>query len=265
MFARNYRTCAITKWVTQSAWTDAPHLSPEAQQALISSYPPHERDARTKGIPQLGAGAIYPVPETDIVVAPFQIPYYWKSVYGLDVGWNRTAAIWASYDSENDVAYLTSEHYRGQAEPPIHAEAIKARGLWIPGVIDPASRGRAQKDGEALLSAYRELGLRLQPANNAVEAGIYEVWTRLSTGRLKVFSTLANWLAEYRIYRRNEKGAVIKEGDHLMDATRYVCLSGLDIAEFRPPELVRGQLLGRRREAEWSPLRALDAEDYGRR
>jgi hypothetical protein len=107
--------------------------------------------------------------------------------------------------------------------------------------------------------------LRLQPANNAVEAGIYEVWTRLSTGRLKVFSTLANWLAEYRIYRRNEKGAVIKEGDHLMDATRYLCMSGLDIAEFRPPELVRGQLPGRRREAEWSPLRALDAEDYGRR
>ena len=161
------------------------------------------------------------------------------------------------------MAYLVSEHYRSHAEPPIHAEAIKARGVWIPGVIDPAARGRGQKDGEALLSIYRELGLRLSLANNAVEAGIYEMWTRLSTGRLKVFSTLTNFLAEYRIYRRDEGGKIVKEADHLMDCGRYICLSGLDRAEFRPPESVKG--VARSASQGWSPRDALLREGYGAR
>jgi hypothetical protein len=214
-----------------------------------------------RGIPSLGSGAIYPVPESDIVVPPFKLPHYWKLAYGLDVGWNRTAAIWGAVDTETDTAYLVAEHYRGQAEPPIHAEAIKARGAWIPGFIDPAARGRGQKDGEQLLVTYRELGLRLQPADNAVSAGLLAVWTLLSEGRLKVFSTLANWLAEYRIYRRDEKGHVVKENDHALDATRYLVMSGLDRAEFRPPELVPGS--ARRREADWNPRDALDREGYG--
>ena len=97
-----------------------------------------------RGIPSLGAGAIYPVPESEVVVQPFKVPHYWPICYALDVGWNRTAALWAAHDTETDTAYLVSEHYRAHAEPPIHAEAIKARGAWIPGVIDPAARGRSQ-------------------------------------------------------------------------------------------------------------------------
>ena len=214
-----------------------------------------------RGTPSLGAGAIYPVPESDIVVEPFKLPYYWKFGYALDIGWNRTAALWAALDTENDIAYFVSEHYRAQAEPPIHAAAIQARGAWMPGLIDPAARGRAQKDGEALLTTYRELGLRLSLANNAVEAGIYEMWTRFSTGRLKVFSTLVNFLAEYRIYRRDDHGKIVKENDHLMDCARYICLDGLDHAEFKPPELVRKAVPARNQD--WSPREALDREGYG--
>jgi hypothetical protein len=182
------------------------------------------REARTKGVPSLGAGAIYPVPEDAIVCDVFSIPDYFPQCYALDVGWNRTAAIWGAHDTQTDIVYLYSEHYRGDAEPPVHAAAIRARGTWIPGVIDPAARGRGQKDGKRLLDDYIALGLEtLVPADNALEAGIYAVWTRLSTGRLKVFRTLTNWLAEFRFYQRDEKGRV-KDGqaDHLMDA----CLVG---------------------------------------
>jgi hypothetical protein len=42
----------------------------------------------------------------------------------------------------------------------------------------------------------------------------------LSTGRLTVFRPLQNWLAEYRAYRRDGKGAVVEQGDRLVDATR---------------------------------------------
>jgi hypothetical protein len=148
----------------------------------------------------------------------------------MDVGWNKTAAVFGALDQQSDTLYLYSEHYRGQAEPAIHAEAINARGRGIPGVIDPASRGRTQVDGQQLFVRYRQMGLDLTVANNAVETGIYDVWQRMSTGRLKVFKSMTNWVAEFRLYRRDDKGRVVKENDHLMDATRYLVVSGLNRA-----------------------------------
>jgi hypothetical protein len=50
-----------------------------------------------------------------------------------------------------------------------------------------------------------------------------DVWERLSTARLKVFANLNDWLMEYRIYRRDKNGRIVKKVDHLMDATRYLC------------------------------------------
>jgi phage terminase large subunit-like protein len=229
-----------TSWTTFIAWEDVPHLDKAAQAALRTAYLPHELKARTQGIPALGAGAIYPIDESEIVVEPFQFPAWYRHAYGMDVGWNKTAAIWGALDPETDVLYLYSEHYRGQAEPEIHAGAIKARGVWIPGVIDPAARGRGQGDGQRLLDIYRGLGLVLVEADNSVESGLYAVWSRLSTGRLKVFRTLQNFLTEYRIYRRDENGRIVKAMDHLADATRYLCLSGIGTMTQAPPDLWRG-------------------------
>lgn len=219
------------KAVLMATWDDVPHLTEESKAKMLASIPPFQRDARSKGIPQLGAGAIYPVPESDFVVTDFQIPDHWPRVYGMDVGWNKTAVVFGAIDRETDTLYLYSEHYRGQAEPIIHAQSIKARGEWIPGVIDPASRGRNQKDGAQLLQTYIELGLDVDPAFNGVESGIYEVWQRLSSGRLKVCKSLTNWLSEFRLYRRDEKGRVVKDNDHLMDSTRYLVMSGLERAK----------------------------------
>ena len=124
-----------------------------------------------------------------------------------------------------------------QDVPAAHAAAIMARGKWIQGVIDPAARGRSQHDGQRLFDAYVALGMNnLTIADNAVSAGIHEVWTRMAAGRLKVFGTCQNWLAEFRIYQRDEKGKIVKANDHLMDATRYLVMSGLGRARSRPPE-----------------------------
>jgi phage terminase large subunit-like protein len=223
-----------SKFTVMATWDDVPHLDDAVKKELWESIPPFQRDARSKGVPQLGAGAIYPVPESDIVVDDFPIPEHWAKVYGMDVGWNRTAVVWGAIDRDTDTVYLFSEHYRGQAEPIVHAESIKSRGDWIPGVIDPASRGRSQVDGMQLYEQYLQMGLLLQPAVNAREAGLYAVWQRLSSGKLKVFKSLSSWLSEFRLYRRDEKGAIVKENDHIMDATRYLVMSGIDAASTEP-------------------------------
>ncbi len=225
---------AGSKFIVMATWDDAPHLTKEVKDELWKSIPPFQRDARSKGVPQLGAGAIYPVPESDLVVPDFEIPVHWPRGFALDVGWKRTAAGWYALDRDQDVLYRVGEHYRGEAEPAVHAQAIKARGAWIPGVGDPASRGRSQIDGQQLFQIYKDLGLDLEVAFNGVESGIYEVWQRMSSGRFKVFQSCQNWLFEFRLYRRDEKGRIVKENDHAMDEMRYFVMSGIKRMKTKP-------------------------------
>ena len=152
------------RYVVNCGWDAVPHLDEATKEQLLGAFPPHEREARTQGIPGLGSGAIYPITLDEITCHPFEIPTYWPKAFGMDVGWNRTAVVWGALDRSVDCLYIYTEHYRGQAEPSIHADAIRARGVWIPGVIDPASQGRSQADGTQLIETYRHLGLQIAPA-----------------------------------------------------------------------------------------------------
>lgn len=216
--------------VINAGWDDVPHLTEEAKVQLLGAYLPHERDARSKGLPMLGSGKIYPIPEDLVVVPPFQVPGHYLRSYGLDVGWNMTAAMFGAYNKDSDVLYIVDEHWGGEQKPPVHAAGIRARGD-IPGTIDPASRGRSQQDGRKLLDEYRELGLDIIEADNAVNAGIHACLTRMLTGRLKVFSNCPYWLKEFRLYARDEKGKIVKKNDHAMDAMRYLVMTGLGIGK----------------------------------
>lgn len=210
----------VSKYVVRATWDDAPHLDEKAKEELLASIPPFQRDARTKGIPQLGAGAIFPVAESDYVVAPFEIPKHWPRAYGFDVGRN-TAAVWIAMDRDAGVIYTYTDHFQVEGAPSSHAQAIHARGKWLRGAIDTAARGRSATDGENLFQMYRDLDLLIQNADKAVEAGLYEMLELLTSGRLKVFSTCTGLLEEIRLYRRDEKGNIVKKNDHRMDAWRY--------------------------------------------
>ena len=222
-----------SRYVVFLGWEGVPHLSEKTKEELLASYPLHERDARTKGVPGLGDGAVYPLSTDNIVCEPFIVPDHWPRVYGMDVGWNCTAVVWGAWDRESDQVYIYTEHYRGQQVPSVHRDAIVARGDWIPGVIDPASGSSGQRDGAQLLADYRELGLELNPAQNSREAGVLKIWQRLASGRLKIFKTCTNLLSEYRFYRR-VKGKIVESHDHALDALRYLIISGLQYAVCKP-------------------------------
>lgn len=228
----NEATRTSSKHTTTATWNDVPHLTEQAKAELLAAIPPNERDARSKGVPVIGSGRIFPFSESEIVVADFQIPKFYAKAYALDVGWNKTAALWGALDRDADILYIYSEHYQGEQEPALHARAIKARGEWIKGVIDPAARGRSQVDGTKLIEMYIKEGLKITTAENAVEAGIYEVWTRMQTGRLKIFRSCVSLLKELALYHRDEKGRVVKKHDHLVDTLRYLCMSGVKVASY---------------------------------
>jgi hypothetical protein len=72
-----------------------------------------------------------------------------------------------------------------------------------------------------------------------VETGIQEVYDRISTGRFKVFASCAAFFEEFRLYRRDEKGKIVKRGDHVLDAVRYLVGSGLKRIKTEPTHTER--------------------------
>lgn len=225
------------KAFVQLDWKNTPHLDADATAEMLKSIPPWQRTMRSTGIPSFGVGAIYPIPEMEITVPNFDIPSHWRRVFALDVGWKVNAAVFAAYDSAADIVYIYDEIYKGQSEPDVIAGAIKARGAWLPGVIDPAAAGSGQKDGIKLIEVYRDgHGLDVEPADNAVVTGLTKVWERLSQGRLKIFQSCSKLLGEYRLYRRDDKGKIVNSPDHALDALRYLIMSGLDRAIVEPSQ-----------------------------
>ena len=137
-------------------------------------------------------------------------------------------ALWGALDPQTDILYLYSEHNQNNAEPAIHAQGIRSRGKWIPGLIDPTANGRSQSDGWNPLEIYQDLGLTLEPVEDSEQSGVCEVLQRMRSGRLKVFGTLENFFQQYRLYRRDEQGQVVKQNDLLMNCLRHLCVSGSD-------------------------------------
>lgn len=229
------------KYVAKVTWDDVPHLDKEDINKMLEATPPNLREARSKGVPTVGDGNIYPLPIEQISVADFRLPKYWPKAYGMDVGWNATAAVWGAWDRDSDVIYIYSEYKQGQADPQVHSSAIRARGNWIRGSIDPASRISGQADGAKLFEMYAKTtergggGLKLTFAPNAVEAGIFSVWDRLQSGRLKIFSSCTQTLMEMSMYHRKD-GKVVKTNDHLLDSLRYLVMADQNLWKYQENE-----------------------------
>lgn len=214
-------------------WDDIPWMSEKAKQEILESTPEHLKKVVSQGIPSIGDGAVYTIPLSEVLLKQeevFPIPAHYKKLYGMDVGWNRTAAVFGAQDPDTGIVYIYAEHYVEHQPPEVHAARIKAiAGDWMVGLIDPASKQPAL-DGKVALTEYRRLGLRLREADNAREAGIMKVNSMLSQGMLKFFPNVTrNLQNEYILYSR-ENGKIVKENDHALDALRYLVM-GLQFAK----------------------------------
>lgn len=226
--------------LVKAGWNDAAHMTPERQAELLAQLPPHERDMRSRGIPMMGSGLIFPVSDDDISIEPFEIPAFWPRICGIDFGWDHPfAAAWLAWDRDKDIVYVTDVYRVSKQLPPMHASAIKKRGAWIPIVWPHDGLNTDKGSGVPLASQYRQEGLNLLPnkfsnppgpgqkegqGGNGVEAGLFEMLTRMEEGRFKVFSNLFEWFEEKRQYHRKD-GKVVDLRDDIMSATRYATMS----------------------------------------
>jgi len=217
--------------VTTMTIDDAEHYTPEQRAKIIASYPAHEREARTKGIPSLGSGLIFPVIEEEIIVQPIAIPDIWPQINGVDFGYDHPfGAANLAWDRDADIVYVTKVFRKRESTPIIHAAGIKPWGDWIPCAWPHDGLQHDKGSGEQLAAQYRGQGLNMLPeraeweeGGNGVEAGIAEMLDRMLTGRWKVFSTCTEWLEERRLYHRKD-GKIVKERDDVISASRYALM-----------------------------------------
>jgi len=230
-----------------AAWEDAPHIAdvPGRIEQLLKNFSPHEREMRSKGIPMMGAGLVFPISDEQIVIDPVPVEPHWKRINGMDFGWDHpTAVAFLAYDETNDIVYLVDEYCESKAITPVVASAIKHRGDWIPVVWphDGMSVGDRQT-GTAFYKMYQDEGVNMHDSwathppkpdskgvtkegngGVSVEAGLMDMLTRMETGRFKVFRTCSKFIQEKAQYHRktkNGKSEIVKLNDDVISATRY--------------------------------------------
>lgn len=226
-----------SKYTCRIGWSTSPHLDDEFKASALEQLKltdPTNIEARTEGYAAMGSGRIYPIQEDFVIVPMPKIKSYWKKAYGLDPGWNNTAAIWIAEDPNTNVKYIYGEYKRGKVIDAIHVEAIKARGPWIPGSMDPHGAKHKRDDGTDKILYFSSLGLNLVPGVGdpttlrAMILGMFE------SGALKLCDNCLELIKELRTYRydTNDPNKPAKDqNDHLLDAMMY-CIAQFDsIAE----------------------------------
>jgi phage terminase large subunit-like protein len=210
---------------------DAPHFSAADKARIVASYAPHELEARTKGIPVLGSGRIFPVKEETLAIEHRDFPNHWPRIIGCDFGWDHPfAAVELVWDRDTDTVYVSRCYRVREATPVSHAAALRPWGKIPVAWPRDGRRETLEGAGIALAKQYTAQGLdmlathaQFEDKSISVEAGIADMLIRMESGRFKVFRHLTDWFSEYRLYHRKD-GRVFKENDDLMSATRYAVM-----------------------------------------
>ena len=226
----------MSRAVVRATIDDAvPYIYTRAQaDEIIAGYPEHERDARSKGIPVMGSGRIFPLADSDVEYdsAKQHFPGSIKWLGALDFGWDHpTAAVLCAWDADIGTMYVTQAYKRRQATPLIHCGALRPWGKWIPWAWPHDGLQTDKGSGAQLKQQYADNGLKMMPdraqfqdGSFGVEAGLIEMLDAMQTGHLKVAKHLIEWFDEFRLYHR-DNGKVNAIFDDLMSATRYAWMS----------------------------------------
>jgi phage terminase large subunit-like protein len=227
-------------WYITIAWEDAPHITPELREQWKARYPEHERNTRTKGIPMMGTGLVYPVDHDSLLCDPFPIPSHFRRIAGSDFGIGHPAAgCWLAWNADADVIYVYDAYKQTGETAAYHAQAFMARGKWIPVAWPHDGLARDKGSGEPLADQYRHRGANMlpEPASwdldyqreqqvraQSREAGSNEILERMRTGRWKVFNTPGArlFLDDIRLmHRKGTPPMIVPLNDDVESAGRY--------------------------------------------
>lgn len=217
------------QYLQNVTWDDAPHLSEEVKEQLLAAIPEYQRDMRSKGVPILGSGVIFPVADENITVEPFQCPDHWHVLNGCDFGWDHPQAqiqLWI--DRDQDITYLARAWSKSERDAHQAWNAVKQWSKGVPVAWPPDGLQHEKGGGEQLKVQYTEAGFNMLPEHAtwpeggvSVESGVWQMLQDMNEGKFKVFSNLPDWFSEKRLYHRDKHGKIVKVKDDLISASRY--------------------------------------------
>ena len=215
----------------QKGWDHAPHLSEDMKNRLMESYPAHQRDMRTKGVPILGHGRIFDLDEKQVTCDAFEIPEHWYIVNGMDFGWEHPQAhIQLAIDRDDDIIYLIHAWKGSHVSANDAWGAVKHWAQKVPTAWphDGLQHEKGRDDAKQQRDHYRKAGFFMMPNratwdghSNSVEQGVYEIRERMLNGTFKVFRGIRVFFDEFLQYHRDDNGKIVKIRDDVLDAVRY--------------------------------------------
>lgn len=238
--------CPDNYALIKASWDDAPHITKERREELLAEMHPSEREMRSKGEPVVGAAMIFPVPDDQISITPFEIPDSWYQIMAIDFGGDHPFAVGKiaiDPSGTRKKAYLIDcEKHRRLT---ISQEASIIRGMGgdkLPVAWPHDGNKNDKQSGKTIAQLYRDEGVNLlhdhftNPPDTGkyegtggigIDAGLKKMFWAMTEGRFKVFSHLHEWFAEKGAYHKKD-GKVVALNDDLMSMTRYGYMSALD-------------------------------------
>lgn len=228
-------------YLQNATWDDAPHLDDAEKARLMLSYPEHELDARTKGMPMMGKGAVFPISDNRISIDPFKIPDHWARIKGCDFGIDHPAAgSEIAWDRDQDRIYVIDCYKKSGETAPYHAAWFNKSNKWIPVSWPHDGMNREKSGGKTLAQHYRDHGVNMLSKSarypkargeehdtgggQPVEPIVTEILEMMSNDRFKVFSNLPEWFEEKRSFHRDENGKIVSRRDDILKATFYAVM-----------------------------------------
>lgn len=229
---------------------EAGHMDKEKLDAVKKRYQSlnqSEREARMKGVPTAGTGLVFPYNDEDIMgVPPEKIPYDWLYLNAFDFGRGEhpNALLFSVINPHTNTIYIYDGLKTTHKSVAELASVAKKRSkyLWVPyayphdlmkdsGTTAPVGKEDKTSEGYTYKKMYEDEGLIMTPefaktadGSMRVEVGLTFVRQMIEEGRLKVAPHLLEWFKERQTYRYGDDLKPVKENDHFMDCTRYLCI-----------------------------------------
>lgn len=227
------------------------HLKRDEYEEWIAGIPAFQRAARRNGTPVYGVGSVFEFPREQISFTmphPSQFPGWARFGWGVDFGGpgkysHPFGAVLGMYDPLTDVIYVIATVRTQGQTAVLNAYQMKQIAAAAP-VAWPHDGVRQAGEPQSTQELYRSAGLRMwhhwathgagESGGYATETGILDMHQRFATGRLKIANHLTEWWEEYVNYHREETGAINRNKDDLMSATRILVMMCKKIAQQVP-------------------------------
>ena len=123
--------------VILATWDDVPHLDERAKEMLFASYIPFPAGCAQKEFLLSAVAQSIRYQSRILSFLILRCPITGRVLMAWMSDGTGQRQFGGAFDRETSTSYLYSAALPGEAEPVVHAGAVKSRGKWIPSAIDP--------------------------------------------------------------------------------------------------------------------------------